>query len=214
MQSIVSLSFLSAALLFSHNLNANTLPKTCSKTCASTFGKKLGENKGIIGYSNCNNDCESDEWNIINIGQQAHKTGMKWQCVEYARRWYIKQLGYTFASIDHAYEIWDLEHASKLASETTLKWIKFPNGNTTGKPRVNDLLIYNKQQGIHGHVSVIVKVSNDEVYIAEQNYTNSLWEEDSYARKIPLVHHQNGYYSLKDLGVIGWMRLNLKDNQQ
>lgn len=209
MKSIATLSLLSAALLFSNNLNAHTLPQACSKNCASTFGKKLGENKGVIGYSNCNNDCESDEWSFIEIDQQTYKTGMKWQCVEYARRWYMQQLGYTFASIDHAYEIWDLEHANKLDSEAEMRWIKFPNGKAKRKPSVNDLLIYNKQQGIHGHVSVIVKVTKNSVYIAEQNYANSIWENERYARKIPLTHDQKGHYSLDDLGVIGWMHLNV-----
>ena len=68
-------------------------------------------------------------------------------------------------------------------------------------------LIYNKKQGIHGHVSVIVKVAKGYVYIAEQNYANSIWEGGHYARKISLDHDKKGHYKLNDLGVIGWMRL-------
>lgn len=208
MRSFVSWSLLSAVFLLPYSLNANSLPKSCSNSCTSSFGNKLGENSGVVGYSNCTNDCESDKWTTITLGQHRYKTGMKWQCVEYARRWYMKRLGYSFASIDHAYEIWDLEHVDKLGSELKGKWKKLANGKTTEKPQLNDLLIYNKKQGIHGHVSVIVKVTDDYVYIAEQNYTNAKWDDPSYARKLALIHNTKGHYSLKDLGVIGWMRIS------
>ncbi|RUR05548.1 CHAP domain-containing protein [Legionella sp. km772] len=207
MRSFLTLSVLSLVFLFPYSLNAATLAKSCSTACASPFGKKLGGSNGVIGYSNCNNECESEEWHKLIIGQQAYKTGMKWQCVEYARRWYIQRLGYTFASIDHAYEIWDLETANKVDSNLSVKWHKFTNGKTREKPRVNDLLIYNKKQGVHGHVSVVVKLSKGYIYVAEQNYANTTWENESYARKILLQRNPQGHYLLKDLGVIGWMRL-------
>lgn len=183
------------------------LPQACAKQCATTFGTLLGKSKGVAGYSNCHPDCESDEWNIITIDGKSVKTGMKWQCVEYARRWLNQRSKYTFASIDHAYQIWDLQSATSLVSQQTKSWLKYANGTTKEQPQANDLLIYNTKQGIHGHVSVITEVKDGLVYIAEQNYANAPWEKPHYARSIPLIKDEKGNYSLKDLGVIGWMRI-------
>lgn len=196
--------YLSAPLVLANN---NTLPKSCTTECATHFGKKLGTYKEVVGYSNCNPDCESDEWNIIKLKEQAVKTGMKWQCVEYARRWYVTRLGYTFASIDHAYQIWDLNTAIQLATQHETRWLKFYNGKTIEKPSANDLLIYNTKQGVHGHVSVITEVKQNQILIAEQNYANASWKHNNYARSISLIKNQKGQYKLNDLGLIGWMRL-------
>lgn len=187
---------------------SNSVPNVCSIQCATPYGTLLGENRGVKGYSNCHPDCESDEWNIIKVTGQSVKTGMKWQCVEYARRWLNMRLGYTFASIDHAYQIWNLETAKKLDSSDAVNWLKYPNNKTKELPKINDLLIYNTKQGVHGHVSVIVGVKKGFVLIAEQNYANAKWEKPNYARSIPLVKNKSGHYELKDLGVIGWMRLD------
>jgi glutathionylspermidine amidase/synthetase len=204
--------FLSLVSLSSYASENMLSPPACLKACTSQFAQELGNNRGVIGYSNCNPDCESDQWNTIEINHLPYKSGMKWQCVEYARRWYMKQLGYTFASIDHAYQIWNLADAGKLGSEVKTTWLKFADGKTRSRPQPNDLLIYNQKQGIHGHVSVIVKVTKEYVYIAEQNYANAPWETKTYARKVPLINNKKGYFTLKDLGVIGWMRLNINPN--
>jgi glutathionylspermidine amidase/synthetase len=201
--------FFSLISLSSYATENLIIPPTCLKACTSLFATELGNNRGVIGYSNCHSDCESNQWNTIKIDRRLYRTGMKWQCVEYARRWYMKQLGYTFASIDHAYQIWSLVDAGKLGSDVKTTWLKFADGKTRSQPLPNDLLIYNQKQGVHGHVSVIVKVTKKHVYVAEQNYANTPWETTDYARKIPLISNQKGYFTLKDLGVIGWMRLKI-----
>lgn len=205
----IILLFILLSSFYSH-ATPNTLFQSCLNKCSTPFGNKLGENKGVIGYSNCNPDCESEQWYTIKIGEQPHRSGMKWQCVEYARRWYMLQLGYTFSSIDHAYQIWDLVEAEQLGSAVKKPWNKFSNGLSIEQPQANDLLIYNKEQGIHGHVSVIVKVAHGYVYLAEQNYSNTKWESPTYARKARLIKSPQGHYTIEDLGVIGWLRLDKK----
>lgn len=196
-------------LLFLNFSFANSLhAKNTAQTCSSAFGTILGTNSNVIGYSNCNNDNESDLWNTVQISKnKTIQTGMKWQCVEYARRWLITQKGYTFDSIDHAYQIWDLAAAKNIRTGTSAPWGKFANSKTKSLPQRGDLLIYDLTQGEHGHVSVIVDVHENHVFIAEQNYSNLPWEGEIYARKLELVKDAAGNYTLQDAGVIGWMRL-------
>ncbi|MFJ1267550.1 CHAP domain-containing protein [Legionella lytica] len=201
---LVSMSLLPLSLLA---YSAPNLNKTCLNKCATSFGKKLGGINEVSAYSNCSNDCESSRWHYVKLNNNSLvKTGMKWQCVEYARRWLITQKGYTFASIDHAYQIWNLKTATQLTTQEKKSWLHYTNGITKEKPQPHDLLIYNTIQGVHGHVSVIVGVEKEHILIAEQNYANTLWEQQSYARRIKLIK-KNGHYHLADKGVIGWMRV-------
>lgn len=187
--------------------SAPHLDKMCLNKCTTSFGKKLGGLNEVSAYSNCSNDCESSLWHYVKLNEGSLvKTGMKWQCVEYARRWLMTQRGYSFASIDHAYQIWNLKTATNLTTHKETPWLHYVNAVTEEKPQPHDLLIYNTTQGVHGHVSVIVAVAGDNVLIAEQNYANALWEHPTYARRIKLIK-QKGHYQLADKGVIGWMRI-------
>ena len=199
--------FFLACFIFSFSSEVYAALK--EKKCSSVFGTILGANSNTVGYSNCNNHYKSDLWNKIKIDNHFIDTGIKWQCVEYARRWLITQKGYTFASIDHAYQIWDLWEATHVRTGAVAIWEKFPNTKTKSKPEKGDLLIYDRAQGEHGHVSVIVVVDKEEVFIAEQNYSNLLWDGKDYARKLHLSKDKEGLYTLQDLGVIGWMRIKM-----
>lgn len=60
---------------------------------------------------------------------QVHKSpqgvyyGIKWQCVEYARRYLIDVTGHTFESIDYAWQIFDLTSAIRLSDNHSVSWI-------------------------------------------------------------------------------------------
>lgn len=57
------------------------------------FGQYIGQNALTPAYSNGHEDHVSDTPHYIHIGNTLIKTGMKWQCVEYARRWLIENRG-------------------------------------------------------------------------------------------------------------------------
>ena len=140
---------------------------------------------GVVAYRNTNGS-GSNYMNGV-------YTGLKWECVEYARRWLISQRGILFESIPDAADIWTLETATRLSGET----VPF-HSSTTGVPLVGSLLIYGKSYALpHGHVSVVVNVTETEIQLAEQNWTDDVWH--NYARTIPI---QNG--TIQEPGVVGW----------
>lgn len=192
--------------------NGASAAVSSTEQCDAPFGTVIGENSNTIAYSNCNNDHESELWQSVTLDDDRTtiKTGMQWQCVEYARRWLITQMHYTFASIDHAYQIWDLSEATDVLTGEKTVWNKLPNNKSTHSPQKGDLLIYDRSQGMHGHVAVIVDVNEHSVFIGEQNYSNQLWEGSNYARELPLLHTQEGYYKIEDQGVIGWIHIPKK----
>jgi len=118
--------------------------------------------------------------------------GLKYECVEFARRYYIKVFHATFKDVDHAEDIFKLHYATDI---TTKKKIPFLHITNHTIPHPGDLVIW-KRKGEYkefGHVAIVIKVmSPTMVQIAEQNGDTA-----NGIRTIPL-HHP---------GIMGWMRL-------
>lgn len=136
---------------------------------------------GVISYVNYG----SDEKHYVN-GQF---TGLKWQCVEYARRWLLQVKGIIFEEVDNAEDLWKLKTAFSVDGIH-----KFKNSKK-GIPVIGALLIYKKTKKTpFGHVAVIVDVhENGDIDVAEQNYSSKKWK-NSYSRRI----------NMKDPDIIGW----------
>lgn len=174
------------------------------------YGVMIGQSFLTPAYSNDGHDEDDSEINFVELPDSGKQifTGVKWQCVEYARRWLIDNLGITFASIDNAYQIWDLPHFSHANSDRAVPIVRCQNDISTVAPSLGDLLIYSNALIITGHVAVIVGVEQDSILIAEQNH-NHFWIDKSYSRRLPLQQDANGRFHLVDKAVIGWIKSQL-----
>jgi hypothetical protein len=143
------------------------------------FGAPLYSFNNVYAYSNKSSDFISDESNYYN----GHFTGIKWQCVEYARRYLQTVFNITFSEVESAYEIPN-------AIFTTLTDNKLINPTITNTNYTsNSLIIWQKDyepDTPHGHVGVIASVDKDGIYVAEQNYNN-----DNHYRYIPYDNIKN-----------------------
>ena len=179
------------------------LPPACQSDCASQYGVVLGQTKdGIEAYSNCQSDC---------VVFEPHRhdgtyTGIKWQCVEYARRWLLRDEGVVFGDVDIAADIWDVATLQRPDGSGERAWAGILNG-AEAPPRVGDALIYDEAFEGTGHVAMVVRVDEkaQQLFVAEQNYLNAKWPAD-YARSIDYVTHKGRYWVL-DPHLIGWKRL-------
>jgi len=177
------------------------LPVACQTDCKSPYGKMLGKSpRGIEAYSNCQSDCvifEPNKWN-------GTYTGIKWQCVEYARRWLLVNTGAVYGDVDIAADIWDkIDHLIDVKTKRPIPLETHLNGSTQA-PEIGDLLIYAKAFNGTGHVAVVtgIDISNGLVEVSEQNFQNKSWAAD-YARKITLIKN-GGNYWLLDGYLLGW----------
>lgn len=151
---------------------------------------------GVVAY--LNKGPHKGEKNYV----KGHYTGLKWECVEYARRWFIQMRGITFEDVATAEDLWKLKTAKEI---TTGKNITFMNGTrkngkgmqATSMPPVGALLIYRKtNKDPYGHVAVVVKVNRVTVDVAEQNYSLKKWK--GYSRRV----------NMTDPDIIGWKNIN------
>ena len=208
----ISLSIILANLLFTSiladELSSKSIPQQCLTDCQSDYGVVLGVSpKGIPAYSNCNASCVVFEPNH----HDEIYTGIKWQCVEYARRWLLHEYDVVYGDVDIAADIWALSEVSNPISKISFKFDSIVNG-AASTPQRGDLLIYSKEFLGTGHVAVVVALNEEEktISVAEQNFTNALWKE-KYARKIEYVIRDDRIWLL-DHYLVGWKRVLKKLN--
>ncbi|KAG5493718.1 hypothetical protein JIQ42_02092 [Leishmania sp. Namibia] len=221
-----------------YNGNCTDHGNTPLAPCATPFGSILGAYNGVFAYSNCNDSYVSAQMAHINLTvldrdretgkltrvTKQFQSGMEWQCVEYARRYWMQrglsQPAY-FDSVVAAADIWNLTFVRLVSNASmTLPLHRFRNGdrlaNGINVPEVGDIIIYPIQPGgfPYGHVAVIAKVelaTRGAIYVAEQNWDNKVWAapDHSLARKIPLRYDMlTTTLTIDDPEgrIIGWMR--------
>jgi glutathionylspermidine amidase/synthetase len=149
--------------------------------------------QSVIAFSNENSDHQANYY-------QGIYTGLKYECVEFARRWLIIVYGITFESVDHAKDIYNLNNFS---NNIPIK--KCINGSD--KISFGDLVIWTNQGEFkeHGHVAIVVKIKNNQVYIAEQNTTNESWKNKKYSRKLLFNNNKLIDKEYPNTKIIGWI---------
>jgi len=189
-------------------------------------GTKVGEYRGVGVYSNgstwgvhtCNElaACQGDFPSTLECtapssdgcgGTKAPRTpsGLAYQCVEYARRFYSVHYGKNlYCPSGNAIAYWTKAPAS---------FVKMENGVTTSLPQPDDIIIFSKgASDTVGHIAIVSRVSTQEkrVELAQQNVTHTS-KDASYP--LDLVVDGSGKVTLKDAGgslakykVVGWLR--------
>ncbi|KAH9588987.1 CHAP domain [Trypanosoma melophagium] len=194
------LSVITLLLLFIFVFYYNTPPVPVN--CVTPFGKLLGENSGVMAFSNCRRDYQNVEEHYLFIKTARVYSGVKWKSVEYARRFWLltKQPGVEFVSVKSAVDIWtDVETARDVSGKPVKlrKYSNAPSDNMisniskstkkewlASKPQVGDLLIYNYSKKLpEGHVAVIVNVlpvsgTKDDYDVSARYYTVYLAEQN------------------------------------
>ncbi len=180
------------------------LPAACRTRCISPFGTVLGVAGGVPAHSNCSAQCVD----LKPVKVNGVYTGIKWQCVEYARRWLLRHEGAVFADVDVAADIWNkIDHLERVDHKGVIPLQNYPNGSSH-PPSAGDLLIYARAYLGTGHVAVVTDVNlpAHAIKVAEQNYFNRKYPGD-YARKIALIEKNHRYWVL-DSYVLGWKHAN------
>jgi len=157
------------------------------------FGTYIGEFNGVAAYSNGNPEYYSELQNYVNEVY----TGIQWQCVEYARRYYLTISGKNiYIGYSNASEFYD--RASEMGLDS------YPNGGTTS-PQVGDILV--SKGGSFGHVAIARTVSDTEVCTIQQNWSN----DPTDANKCIGMTVSNGNYTVNDFvsnySIQGWLRM-------
>jgi len=117
------------------------------------------------------------------------------QCVDLARRYYLRKFHVTFPDVQNAYDLFDLTDAIDLRTNKKIKFHMIYN-SPSEMPQRGDMIIWKPVGQYHptGHVAIMKEVVNRSIVtVAEQNGPT-----------------QNGHRNIRihHPGIIGWMRID------
>jgi len=217
----IALPAVSTAVAGNHAAAFSSSSTSTIPSCVSPFGAPLGKAHDVVAFSNCNDETISHKASYQNWTDPVTKkfyanlyTGMRWQCVEYSRRFMLWTQGVVFGDVEGASDMWNLSFVTppdaperKFALEKFASPLSLPNfvaAEDAAWPRVGDHVIYPIQRGMpFGHTCAVTAVERfpppfpltshtddagevrvGTVRIAEQNF--GLWADPSYARELHL----------------------------
>jgi trypanothione synthetase/amidase len=155
------------------------------------FNQILGTaSTNVPAYSNT----DDERFSIERHYMHGIYMGIKWQCVEYARRWLLLRKSCTFKNVRHAADIWtEITYVERVSDGEHFPLKAHPNGSPT-LPKIDSFLIYSRctEQPV-GHIAVICEVGPNYIGIAEQNNKFHYWDGE-YARQIPMIYKDGLYY--------------------
>ena len=128
------------------------------------YGDIIGSFNGVQSYSNSNNKID-----IPNYYNNIY-TGIKWQCVEYVRRYLIINHNIIFTNVNSAFEIPDAQFMT-LHGEIIIPKM---NNNLV----IGSIIIFLKDYEINspdGHVAIVSSVLSSGITVVEQNYNDNIF---------------------------------------
>ncbi|WP_310991013.1 CHAP domain-containing protein [Aequorivita marina] len=136
-----------------------------------------------------------------NTTADGYNLGLKYQCVEFVKRYYYEHLDHKMPdSYGHAKDFFVKGLADgKMVKHRNL--IQYTNPSSL-KPKVNDLLVYDKTIfNKYGHVAIISKVNTNQIEIIQQNPGAS----DPSRERYNLIK-KDGKWKIEHAKVLGWLR--------
>ena len=136
-----------------------------------------------------------------NISTDGYNMGLKYQCVEFVKRYYREYLDHRMPnSYGHAKDFFDPRlRDGQINNDRNLT--QYSNGSDS-KPQVNDLLIFKETLlNPYGHVAIISEVTDEEIEIIQQNPGRC-----SYSRERFDLGNSSGRWRIKNEQILGWLR--------
>ena len=183
-----SLLILAACSLYSPVTNAFA-PHQIGQAADSLNGVKVYYNGDVGNVSDRN--VSADGYNI----------GMKYQCVEFVKRYYYEHLKHKMPdSYGHAKDFFDKSIPDgQINPKRNLLQCSNPGSS---QPQVNDLLVFSATLfNRYGHVAIVSKVGETEIEIIQQNPGKF----KPSRKTIPLVR-ESGKWKLEESRIMGWLR--------
>jgi len=136
-----------------------------------------------------------------NVTSDGYNFGLKYQCVEFVKRYYYQHLGHKMPdTYGHAKDFFDRKTADgELNTKRGL--LQFKNGSRS-KPKVNDLLIFSAtSSNPYGHVAIVSAVEGDEIEIIQQNPGKCASSRATYDFSV-----EAGKWKIENQRILGWLR--------
>lgn len=136
---------------------------------------------GIPSYKYLNENCDK-EYNTIIIDNKKILTGIKWECIEFIRRYLSKKYNISFSMVKNVYDMLNIKYFIDFL-KNKLVFLEFYCKNCIISPKVDDLVLFYYKNT--GHIAIISKIKNKYIEICEQNWSKD-WETTKYSRIVSI----------------------------
>ncbi len=160
-------------------------------------GQHLDSLNNVIVYYNGGVDNSSGR----NTSQDNYNIGIKYQCVEFVKRYYYEHLNHKMPdAYGHAKDFYDKD-LSDGELNTKRNLVQYKNGSKS-KPKPDDLVIFSGSTfNKYGHVAIISFVDDDGIEIIQQNPGPFGKSRDNI--KLKTI---DGLWTLDNDRLLGWLR--------
>lgn len=135
------------------------------------------------------------------LSKNGYNYGLKWQCVEYVKRYYYTELFHSMPdTYGHAKDFFDANLAD--GQLNTLKNLTQYSNPSISKPEVNDILVLGASYfNEFGHVAIISNVDDYEIEIIQQNPGFMMKTRETFS-----LRKRKGKWFINEERVLGWLR--------
>lgn len=162
-----------------------------------SVGQKIDSLNGVFVYYNGG----VGNVNGRNTTPDGYNLGLKYQCVEFVKRYYYEHLDHKMPdSYGHAKDFFDDTIADgQLNKKRSLTQYTNPS---QVKPKVDDLLIFDSTTfNKYGHVAIVSNVTDNEIEIIQQNPGPFAKSRETYQ-----LDNKGGKWKIKNKRTLGWLR--------
>lgn len=164
-------------------------------------GQEIDRLNGVAVFYNGGVDHSSGR----NLAPDGYNLGIKYQCVEFVKRYYYEHLKHKMPdSHGNARDFFDPAVPDGARNEKR-DLLQFNNGGKS-KPRPDDLLIFGPSLfNRYGHVAIISAVTDSSVEIVQQNPGPF-----GSSREMLPIAYDGVHWRFKNRRILGWLRKDLK----
>lgn len=164
---------------------------------SKVIGQAIDSLNGVMVYYNGSVTNVSGR----NITKDNYNLGLKYQCVEFIKRYYYEYLKHKMPdTYGHAKDYFNKAVPDGGKNEAR-NLIQYTNGSKA-KPKPNDILILSPTVfNQYGHVSIVVKVTDDRVEVIQQNPGPFSGSREKYS-----LGYNNNQWTIKNKRILGWLR--------
>lgn len=160
-------------------------------------GQPIDSLNGVFVYYNGGVDHVSER----NMTEDGYNLGLKYQCVEFVKRYYYEHLNHKMPdSYGHAKDFFD-KTLSDGQKNPKRNLTQYTNPSQT-KPKANDLLIFDKSAyNKYGHVAIIANVTDNEIEVIQQNPGPLGKSRETFP-----LNNKDSKWEIKNERILGWLR--------
>ncbi len=161
-----------------------------------SVGQKVDSLNGVFVYYNGGIDNVKDR----NTTSEGYNLGLKYQCVEFVKRYYYENLNHKMPnSYGNAKDFFD--NSLTDGQKNTQRDLTQYSNPSKARPKVDDLLIFSGTTfNKYGHVAIISEVTENKIEIIQQNPGPFGPSRESFRLE------KKGKWEISNDRILGWLR--------